>query len=150
MAITFDVAAFRAAFPAFASESLYPNAFLEGKWDSATCIVSPDTDCTTLLSVKQRTRVLNLLTAHLVELGNLIAEGFQGGYVNSASVDKVSVSLDPPKTKSKFQWWLSQTPYGQEASAIMEMAGIGGLYVGGTPERDGFRSYGGRFGSSGF
>ena len=143
--IAFDIVAFRAAFPAFSDATAFPNALLEGKWITATCIISDD-DEQCVLSTKQRTRALNLLTAHLLFIDGLIAQGQNSVFVQSATVDKVSVSAVPPKGNSQFRLWLAITPYGNELLAIFKVATVGGFYVGGSPERSAFRRVGGRFG----
>ncbi len=135
--VLFNVTAFRAAFPEFANTTLYPTPLLQGYWDSATCIIS-DTDYG-YLNLKARTRALNLLTAHLAKLGTMIAAGETVGLVNSATIDKVSVSLTPPPNKNQWQWWLSLTPYGAELLALLQAQSIGGMYIGGFPERSAFR-----------
>lgn len=143
--ITFDVTAFRAAFPQFANLTKYPDARLQGYFDSASCIINNnDYGCGSLTGTC-RVRALNLQTAHLAALADIIAGGQAPGLVNSATVDKVSVSLTPPPFKNQWQWWLSLTPYGAELLALLQAKAVGGFYVGGLPEISAFRKVGGIF-----
>lgn len=98
-----------------------------------------------MLEGECRYRALTLLTAHLAALGVLIAAGQVPGLVQTATVDKVSVSLTPPPILTQFQWWLSLTPYGQQLLALLQVASVGGIYIGGLPEISAFRKVGGIF-----
>lgn len=137
---TFDAAAFKAAFPAFASVD---DLTLQGYWDAAVCYISPNNygwlvdDC--------RLRALNLMTAHLARLAEIIATGQLPGLEQSASIDKISVTMTPPPVKNQFHWWLSLTPYGQQLLALLLARSAGGFYIGGLPERAAFRKVGGLF-----
>lgn len=141
--ITFDVTAFRAQCPAFADATLYSDAALQGYWDAAACHIS--TTDYGWLNGECRARALNLMTAHLAALSSLIASGQAPGVMQSASIDKVTISLTPPPLKSQWQWWLSATPYGAQLLALLQSKAVGGFYVGGAPERSAFRSVGGRW-----
>lgn len=147
--ITFNVAEFRLAFPAFASTETYPDALLQGNWDSAACIISPKDYG--YLHGACRARALNLLTAHLTALGDIIKAGGSNpggnvpGLVQSATIDKVTVTLTPPPVKTQFAWWLSLTPYGQQLFALLQAKAVGGFVIGGLPEGAAFRKVGGMF-----
>lgn len=142
---TFDVEEFRVFFPAFASETLFPDDTLQMYWDSATCLVENTQSGCLMLEGDCRFRALNLMTAHLTALSVLIAAGQTPGLVQSATVDKVSVSLTPPPIQSQWQWWLSLTPYGQQLLALLQVSSVGGVYIGGLPELSAFRKVGGIF-----
>lgn len=126
--ITFDVAAFRLQFPAFADPVAFPDATLQGYRDAATCYISADDygylngDC--------RARALNLMTAHIAALSVIIAAGQTPGLVSGSTVDKISVTLTPPPVKDQWQWWLALTPYGQQLAALLAAKAVGGLFVG--------------------
>lgn len=139
-AIVFDPADFKAAFPAFANTA---NPTLEMNFDFATDILSDTAGCG--VTDKIQTRYLYLMTAHLTQLSVLIAAGEIGQIVNGASIDKVSVTLQPPPERNQWQWWLNQTAYGQQLLSILQAQNAGGFFIGGTPERAGFRGFGGRF-----
>jgi hypothetical protein len=85
------------------------------------------------------------MTAHLIYLEDAMNSGAPAGQVQSASEDGVSVSLTPPPNRSEFQWWLNQSPYGQKLVVLLSTSLVGGLYVGGSTERRGFRKHGGGF-----
>lgn len=139
--LTFDVVAFRAQFPAFAA-SPPTDATLQMYWDTATNFVSNlNYGC---LINSGRQLAINLMTAHLYSLSVIIAAGQQPGQVNSATIDKVSVSLTMPPNANQFQWWLNLTPYGSELLALLSVSSVGGFYYGGMPETSGLRRFGGR------
>lgn len=141
--ITFDVAIFREQFPAFANETTFPDAMLQMYWDMATCYIS-DYNCGWLYGDCRRLAI-DLMTAHLTALSVLIAAGQTPGLVQSATIDKVSVSLTPPPIPNQWQWWLALTPYGQQLLALLQVKSVGGFYIGGLPEGGAFRKVGGIF-----
>lgn len=149
--ITFDVAAFRLAFPAYADPVTYSDANLQAWFTAATGYISSSYGyswCNPIvgLSGAQRVQALNLMTAHLLFLSGLSANGQVPGLMQNASIDKVSVGLTPPPVKSQFAWWLSLSPYGQSLLALLQVAAVGGAYIGGLPERAAFRRVFGGFG----
>lgn len=134
----FNIAAFRAAFPAFASTVIYPDATIQSAADSALCFLSGhNCGCDT--------QAWQLATAHLLQLRANAASGTTGGLVTSASIDKVSVSVTPPPVTDGYSYWLSLSPYGLELLALLSKCSAGGFYVGGLPERAAFRNVGGIF-----
>lgn len=141
-----DIPSFRLAFPAFASMAQYPDATISLNWDMATAFLGAR-ESYIYVGTQQQT-ALNLLTAHLLALAIGIASGStsSGGAVTSATIDKVSVTMTAPTTDSGWQFWLSGTPYGMQLWALLSMIGAGGRYIGGSPERFGFRRVGGGFG----
>ena len=131
--ILFDPAAFRALFKAFADTSAYPNQVLQLWWDTGTNYVS-DLDSGIWcgdMSLSQRTLALNYITAHLVYLADQIAAGQQTGFVSSSTIDKVSVTMVAPPVPNQWQFWLTQSPYGQQLLALLEVASAGGDYIAG-------------------
>lgn len=147
--ITLVIADFRAAFPQFASAVAFPDALVTLQYNMATGFVSDSTyGCMTVLV---RTSALYLMTAHLLSLGAIIADGgtYQGaaGIVTQSKVGDVSVSLaQPPYGTSAWRYWLSLTPYGAQLLALLDVQSAGGFYIGGLPERAAFRKVGGIFG----
>lgn len=139
--LTFDVALFRAQFPEFANGSTYPDALLQGYWDMAACFVS-DEDYG-FLSGSCRQLALNMLVAHFARINDQIATGNDPSIISSATVDKVSISRMTPKELNQWNYWLNQTPYGQQLLALLKVKGAGGLLVGGINERAAFRQIGG-------
>ncbi|CAH0447400.1 hypothetical protein LMG10661_03466 [Ralstonia syzygii subsp. syzygii] len=139
--IEFDVGAFRLAFPAFVSEVVYPDATLSATWDAATCYVSPQDYG--YLRGKCRERAINLMTAHLLAIADMVKAGQTPGMATAATIDKVQVTLTPPPVKSQWQWWMSLTPYGQQLLALLSSASVGGFYISGLPEGSAFRRVGG-------
>jgi hypothetical protein len=149
--IAFNVTAFRAQFPGFANTGTYPDATLDGYFSFATGYISATPQWGIGgLTLNQQTLALNLMTAHLATIGQRIAtygadSGRVSGFISSESVKDVSYTLKPPEGFSAFGQWLSQTPYGQQLYALLNVASAGGFYVGGLPEGRAFRKLGGRF-----
>ena len=142
--ITFDIPRFRQRFPMFADETLFPDALLQGYFDTATCYV--DNTRGGCLSDTCRELALWAMTAHLCRLFQLIGQGKTPGVTTSATVGSVSVSTTPPPFgTSEWSYWLSTTPYGQMLISLLAGQVAGGLYLNGRPERSAFRKVGGRF-----
>lgn len=145
MIIEFNLPAFREQFPAFADPVKFPDAVLQGYWDTATCFISP-VDYG-YLSGECRERAINLMTAHLAALSAMIqgSGGSSPGIAQSASIDKISVSMVAPTVKSEWEYWLMQTPWGLMLLALLRAKAAGGMYIGGSLERSAFRKVGGGF-----
>lgn len=135
--VTFDVAAFRLAYPAFPDGPEYTDQMLEGYFAMATCYVSPKQYG--WMKGACRVQALNLMTAHLAALAALIASGSPPVFVSSSTVDKVTVTLALPPMKDQFHYWLNLTPYGAQLLALLNVKSAGGWYVGGMPELSAFR-----------
>jgi len=149
MTAVLDIPVFRQTFPAFTSVTLYPDVAITLRWGLAVGMFG-DQDNWALSGVSLQS-ALDLLTAHLLQLATDTAAGGGGtgpavtGPAVSATVDKVSVTVAAPTTRSAWQYWLASTPYGQQLAALLALISAGGLYVGGFPERRGFRKIGGIF-----
>lgn len=142
--ITFDPAAFRKAYPEFANTTCAPDERLQGWFDTAAVYISAQDNACYMLAGARRVLALNLLTAHIGTLFEMVKAGDTPAVMRSATIDKVSVTVEPPPNQSQFQWWLSLTPFGQQLNALLGVASVGGFYVGGISERNGFRrAYGG-------
>lgn len=146
--ITIDIPAFRVQFPQFADETAFPDVRVQAAFDMATGFISPDTyGC---MSVAVRTQALYLMTAHILALQVIIANGgsYSGtpGIVTQSKVGDVAVSLaQPPYGTSPWRYWMSLTPYGAMLLALLDAQSVGGFFVGGLPERSAFRKVGGIF-----
>jgi hypothetical protein len=143
------VATFRALFPEFASVEAYPDEALQIRWDAEAVAYVSDENCGDLRDAK-RAYAIQLMLAHLLRLSKLAAaEGTDGpavaGVVTGATIDKISVTLAPPPTRDAWGYWLAQTSYGGQLSAFLSRQAVGGFYIGGMPERAGFRKVGGVF-----
>lgn len=144
---------FRKQFPEFASEIKYPEPILSMYWDTASMFVSAD-DCPyNVLAGKRLAVILNYVTAHLLTIGLQAADAAKtgggqssmGGFTTSASIGEVSVSKLAPPAADGWQWWLASTSYGQSLWAMLEVLAVGGMSIGGLPERQSFRKSGGIF-----
>jgi hypothetical protein len=152
----FDPAKFREMFPEFKDTQKYPDAMLEMYWDLATAFIGTQGCPCGSISGKQRTAILNLMTAHLLALSSQ-ADGdtsgqaggasipAAGGYETSSHIGEISVARMTPPAADGWQFWLAQTPYGQQIWALVSLLAVGGLAIGGLPERTGFRKIGGVF-----
>ncbi len=141
--IELDIAAFRTAIDAFADTTQYPDALITSEWAKATCYISDSTFGR--LSVACRTLAIQLMTAHILNLRDLVNSGAPSGQITGASEDGVSISLTPPTSRNQWQYWFNITPYGQQILPLLSKAYVGGAYVGGSPERQAFRKIGSRF-----
>lgn len=123
----FDIAAFRVSFPAFSNVVTYPDATLQGYWDVAVLYIA-NSDYG-YLSGDARYRAITLLVAHLAALAAQIAAGNTPGIVQSATIDKITVSMTPPPVNTEFLWWLNLTPYGAQLAALLSVHAVGGFFV---------------------
>jgi hypothetical protein len=114
-------------------------------WTNSGYLMDNDDVGFCALSGQARYWGLNLMTAHLTALSVIIAGGQVPGLVQTATIDKVNVSLTPPPLKTQYQWWLSLTPYGQQLFALLQVSSVGGYWIGGLPEVAAFRKTGGVF-----
>jgi len=138
--ITLDLSSFRSRFPEFSSDA---DAVIERYWDMAICYIS-DQDYG-FLSGDCRELAIQQMTAHLLKMAAAIDSGDTTGLVVSATIDKVSVSLQPPPGATQWRWWLSLTVYGQQLLGLLQAKSAGGFFVGGMPENSSFRKVYGRF-----
>lgn len=151
MAATLNIDDFREQFPAFADKTAYPDDLIKQWFATATSYIN----ASCVLTPAQETQASYLMTAHLMQLAvppaaagggvNSAESGPQSGPIQSATEGSVSVSFVPPPVKSGLQYWLSSTPYGTQLWALLCIAGAGGFYIGGLPERSAFRKVGGTF-----
>ncbi len=144
--LTFNAATFRVLFPQFADPAKFPDVKLQADFDMATAYVSPDTYGD--MPAPARGQALNLMTAHLLALGVIIASGNysgQPGIVIASRVGDVQVQMQPPPERGQWRYWLNLTPYGAQLVALLEAQSVGGFYVGGLPERAAFRKVAGIF-----
>lgn len=110
--VTFDYAAWSAAYPELASS--VTEAAAQARFDMATAILD-NSAFSTEPDVTKRTRLLYLLTAHIAFLFLPQSQGGRGadsvGRLASATRGSVSVSFDAGSTAAN-QSWFAQTQYG--------------------------------------
>jgi hypothetical protein len=157
-AIAYNDENFRKLFPVFADPAQWPEATLQLYWDTgANFITTTDSPCN-ILNDGSLQFAHDLMCAHIATLLAVPAQGASGGggggssgiptsggVLQSASIGAVSVSMMAPPAKGMWEYWFAQTPYGQQLLALLAILGVGGLYVGGLPERRGYRKVGGVF-----
>lgn len=127
---------FRKMFRALDNAAIYPQVILQMYWDQAGTIISNTSYG--FLAAQGGPMAMNLMTAHLAALSQMIANGEVPQIATGASIDKISVTLEAPPTKSMFDWWLATTPYGMQLLAMMGVASAGGFYTPGSIGRAGF------------
>lgn len=149
--IAFDPAAFRKLFPVFKDVGCFPDAVLQGWFTTACLYVSNQDSACFVVNGDTRAYALNLMTAHVGFMWKAAANGEPTGIVTQATIDKITVAVKAPPIQdgSMLQFWLAQSPFGQQLLALLGMKAAGGLYIGGLPERYGFRRVGGGFGPGG-
>lgn len=108
--VVFDIDAFRARYPEFASVS---DDLLNAYFAEATVYLN-NTDCSPVTDVAVRAVYLNMLVAHIAAMNSGVGGQAPSGLVGrvaSASEGSVSVSLaDVPQSQAS--WWYLQTHYG--------------------------------------
>lgn len=141
-----EIAQFRLAYPQFANPLMYPGAAIVNAHDLSECYV--DVSSRWFNCAKCQGLIQNLMTAHLLVInGTAQMPGVSySGLLTSASVGSVSVGFQAGSVeKPAYLVWLGKTPYGEQLIALFSKLAAGGAYIGGSPERRGFRKFGGRF-----
>ena len=148
----YNDANFRLLFPAFADPAKWPEQMLSAYWDMGAEFISVESCPCRILRGSTLQMALDLMCAHIATLMNPDADASGeggsasgGGLVTSASIGAVSVSIAQPPASDMWGYWMAQTPYGQSLLALLKLKGVGGIYVGGLPERAAFRKVGGVF-----
>ncbi len=137
-----DLTTFRANFPLYADDTTYTDMTLESKYEIGKCFIA-DTDST--FPEACREYALQLMLAHLVYCSDQSNAGNNSGVIQSASEGDVSVSFAVPDINDPWHNWFNLSPFGKELLAMLSAQSVGGFYVGGLPERKGFRKIGGVF-----
>jgi len=150
----YNDALFRQQFPEFADVAKYPEVRLSMYWTVATMFVCSDSSPYNVLNGQRLVVILNYVVAHLLTIGQqaedaskqgAAAGSTMGGFTTGATIGEVTVSKMAPPAADGWQWWLSSTPYGQALWAMLEVLAVGGMSIGGLPEREAFRKVGGVF-----
>lgn len=136
------VQSFRQAFPEFTSVVTYPDQMISVQLEISKVYLNQfyaDDEATSDL-------VLQLMLAHVLTLRTLILDGQTEILISKLGNEgDVSVSLATPPSESTFYYWLSTSTYGLQLLSILEIKSCGGFYIGGSPEREPFRKFGGGF-----
>lgn len=151
-ATAYNDANFRAQFPVFANTTTYPMATLSMYWTMGSAYVNVNNAGAAYITQDQAQLANDLMAAHILQFflnANNGAEAGAGsnstGITTSATEGSVSVGLMPPPVKGMWEYTLAQTPYGQMLMSLLESLSMGGLSVGGLPERSAFRKVAGVF-----
>ena len=136
--LTFDYNQFIAYFPNYSNPAVYPASTLQQWWNIAIFYISNSAYCGSL-NGDARQYAIYLMMAHLIYLSGLQDSGQTPYILASATIDKVSVSLQQPPGKNQWEWWLNSSPYGMQLLALLQVKSVGGYYIGGSPVLAGFR-----------
>lgn len=139
--INYNDTLFRQQIPAYANTVAYAQSTVQNWWTVATNYVTNRRGgCFTGgLNLASQALAINLMAAHLIFLSALIAQGQTPGVLTQATIDKISVTLEPPPNTNNWQYWLQTSPYGQQLLALLEVSAVGGIFQGGTPVWRAFR-----------
>lgn len=143
---TFDVDKFRAAFPGFSNPIMYTGDAIRAASELASCYI--DVANSWYRCSKCQDLIWQLITAHLLTINGTAQMPGVGysGLLTSATVGSVSVGFQANAvSQNGLLTWLAKTPYGEQLLALFARITAGGLYVGGSPERRGFRKIRGLF-----
>lgn len=134
----FDYAAYIAnpQFSIYSNPLSYPEIKLQAYWDNATNYISNVGNFGAIQGT-QREYAIQLMLSHLIFLANLIylnntATGTVPYQLQSATIDKVTITATPPPNPNQFQWWMGLSPFGQELLAMLQIQTSGGEYFGGS------------------
>ena len=121
----FDVDKLLSYFPEFGNSEVYSNELLTAAGKRARFWISKN-GCAQLFG-EEREYAYYCIVGHLAG-GSAGAVG-GSGLIQSASVGGVNVSFQVPQyMKSSWDWWLAQTPYGQQYLAFLESRVPVGIY----------------------
>lgn len=132
----FPLELFRKLYPQFAQ---YDDEIVLYLSESAECYMN---DC---MRDKCKDNAWLLIVAHLLQLKVNAETNTSGNQIASATIDKVSVSYSVTSSGNQSQDWFNLTPFGKEFLVLLQRKCGSVKYVGGYPERSGFRIVGGRF-----
>lgn len=107
--VVFDIEAFRVRYRQFSSVS---NDLLQAYFDEATTYLN-NSNCSRVGDVALRSRLLNMLTAHIATLNAGVNGNSPSGVVgrvSSASEGSVSVSMDMGPTTDESAWFKQTVP----------------------------------------
>jgi hypothetical protein len=137
-AFFYNDATFRAAFPAFGNALVFPTPVLEMYYDTAGLFVA-NSNYGFLAQAGATPYCLYLMTAHLAQIGSQVAQGENSDVPISATIDKISVSVQAVALKNQWQYWLNSTEYGKQLLALLQAQSVGGFYSPGGLGRAGFK-----------
>ena len=138
---TYNDASFRALFPAFANPTTFPEELLSQNFTTAGLYTQNSPDW--LVTCGTNLMLLNLMTAHLTQLGIQIAANQSSGVLIQAAIDKISIGFQQAVLSNQWQYWLASTEYGKQMLAMLQVQSIGGTYTPGGAGRAGFSGRGG-------
>lgn len=134
-----NIQAFRAAYPQFANEDWYPNAYIEAQWNAGAGFIATSAyGC----APGNSQLIRDLMCAHLLATLGPAVPGMAPaapGAITSSTIDKVTVARAAPPVKGPWAHWLSSTQYGVMLWALLKSRVAGGFYAVGRNEQAMFR-----------
>ena len=138
--ITISAADIRNAFPAFSDAEQYPDGIIENSIEMAKCFISDTISGCCPVSFECRALMLELMSAHILSLQSSGSSEQGGessgvsGMITAATIADVHVNTAVPADQGQLQWYLNQTPYGQQLFALLKIKSSP-LYFGGSRQR---------------
>lgn len=125
--MTFDIAAFRSAFPEFTDPTVYPDAMINF-WAAVAFELLPLCIWKNLFTQATQLYVAHAITIaaqNVKESGNGGAPGTFGGVASNKAVGGASVAYDATDTSYQNAGWYNLTNYGKMLYAWIKMFGAG-------------------------
>lgn len=144
MTTALNETSFRAQFAAFSDTTKYPSATVSLAWTTGTDFISQNNGVYNF-NAAQAQEANDLMCAHILYINTAFLNGQSTGVLTGAAEGTVNVTFMPPPVKSAFQYWLASSPYGQQLRALLRVVSAGGMLIGGSCERQGYRKIGGVF-----
>jgi hypothetical protein len=132
----YNDASFRALFPAFSNVTTFPVVLLQQNFNTAGLYTQNSPDW--LVTIGTNLMLLNLMTAHLTQLGIQIAANQSSGVLTQATIDKISVTYQETVLPNQWQTFLASTEYGKQMLALLQVQSVGGFYAPAGLGRAGF------------
>ena len=134
--LVLTVSKFRSDFDDFSNSELYPDGVVQSYIERAYMYCSNNVRF--ILKDDERLYAIELMTAHLLSLRDMMKKSGTGGelgQVSSTSIGSVSVSLVAPINRNSLSYWLNLTGYGKEYLALLSAHTPMGFYYGGSYQR---------------
>lgn len=137
--LIFNAEVFREQIVQYADAALYPDALLLSYWNFSLNFCSEKINIFAQISSQQL--ILNLFIAHFIYINHKLNRKDLPVVLASSSAGAESASFTPPPVgNSPFRYWLSTSPYGNQILGILDLLGVGGILIGGSPEKSAFRN----------
>lgn len=138
----FPIEDFLAEFPEFSADKGFTQAMVARCGKQASRYITEWRSGFPLKDPDDRLYAMFLMTGHLIAMRKNAADELAngntptGGRVRKATVGAVTVETDSPNsyTLDDYNYWLSQTVYGQELLAYLANSAPAGIFCNGRPD----------------